>query len=109
MPARSYVRSVPAKRVSIQLGGPAIGIAPHYLDYSVDLPRNVTAGADFLWMDNGVWMGDEGRGVKILDTPGLHRISVLVITKNNQEYRGAATVQVLKRTFTGPSDRRAAR
>ncbi|MCZ6697927.1 MAG: hypothetical protein O7D94_03230, partial [Planctomycetota bacterium] len=109
MPARSYVRSVPAKRVNIQLGGPAIGIAPHYLDYSVDLPRNLTAGADFLWMDNGVWMGDEGRGVRILDIPGLHRISVLVITKNNQEFRGSATVQVLKPTFKSTSERRPAR
>lgn len=102
-------RSVPAKRVNVKLGGPAIGIAPHYLDYSVDLPRRAMAGADFLWMDNGVWMGDESRGVRILETPGLHRISVLVITKDNQEYRGAATVQVLQRTAQNAPAQRAAR
>jgi hypothetical protein len=86
-----------ARRVNIQFGGPAIGTAPHYLAYAVDLPAHVVEGADFLWMDNGVWMGDEPRGVRILDTPGLHRISVLVITRNNEEYRGAATVQILDR------------
>ena len=86
-----------AKRANIRLSGPAIGTAPHYLSYSVSLPQDTIEGADFLWMDNGVWIGDEPRGVKILDTPGLHRISVLIITKNNQEYRGSATVQVLER------------
>ncbi len=86
-----------AKRANIRLSGPAVGTAPHYLSYSVSLPRKTIEGADFLWMDNGVWIGDEPRGVKILDTPGLHRISVLIITKSNQEYRGAATVQVLER------------
>jgi len=86
----------PAKRVTIRLGGPAIGTAPHYLSYSVDLPSDLTRGADFLWMDNGVWMGDEPSGVKILETPGLHRISVVIITPDNREYRGTATVQVLE-------------
>jgi hypothetical protein len=90
----------PAERVrpcSIRLGGPAIGTSPHYLAYSVNLPAGITSGADFLWMDNGVWIGDEPRGVKILESPGLHRISVLVVTRDNVEYRGGATVQVLDR------------
>ncbi|MCG8409422.1 MAG: hypothetical protein MI923_29810 [Phycisphaerales bacterium] len=89
-----------AKRVRVKLKGPAIGIAPHYLSYSVDVPAGNTEGADFLWKDNGVWMGDEPNGVKILETPGLHRITVLMVTKDNTEYRGMATVQVLDR---GPS------
>ncbi len=85
------------RRVNIKLGGPAIGTTPHYLRYEVDLPREVIAGSDFLWMDNGVWIGDEARGVKILETPGMHRISVLVVTADNIEYRGSATVHVLDR------------
>lgn len=84
-------------RVNIRLSGPAIGSSPHYLAYSVDLPREAVDGADFLWMDNGVWIGNEPRGVKILESPGLHRISVLIVTKANIEYRGTATVQVLER------------
>lgn len=85
------------RRVNIKLGGPSIGTAPHYLRYEVDLPREVIAGSDFLWMDNGVWIGDEARGVKILESPGRHRISVLVVTADNIEYRGDATVHVLDR------------
>lgn len=85
-----------AKRAEITLNGP-VGPAPHFLTYSVDLPPEALNGADFLWMDNGVWMGDEPRGSKVLDSPGLHRISVLVITRGNEEYRGAATVNVLDR------------
>ncbi len=86
-----------ARRVNVKLGGPAIGTSPHYLAYSADLPSDLTSGADFLWMDNGVWIGDEQRGVKILESPGLHRISVLIVTRDNMEYRGTATVQVLDR------------
>ncbi|MFQ5501891.1 MAG: hypothetical protein ACE5EQ_06265 [Phycisphaerae bacterium] len=84
-----------ARRVNIALDGPAIGTAPYYLSYKVNLPRDVIDGADFLWKDNGVWIGDEPQGRKILDAPGLHRVSVLMVTKKNEEYRGMATVQVL--------------
>lgn len=55
-------------------------------------------GADFLWMDNGMWICDEQRGVKILDTPGRHRISVLVVTRDGEEYRGHREVVVLGKT-----------
>ncbi|RIK67517.1 MAG: hypothetical protein DCC65_06725, partial [Planctomycetota bacterium] len=92
------------RRVNIKLSGPVIGTSPHYLAYSVDLPRDVIEGADFLWMDNGVWIGDEPRGVKILETPGVHRISVLVVTHDNIEYRGSATVQVLDRGPTAAAN-----
>ncbi|GMU32802.1 MAG: hypothetical protein HS101_04575 [Planctomycetia bacterium] len=92
------------RRVNVKLAGPAIGTSPHYLSYSIDLPREQTAGADFLWMDNGVWIGDEARGVKILESPGLHRISVLVVTADNMEYRGTATVQVLDRGPTAAAN-----
>lgn len=101
-----------AHRVNIKISGPAIGTAPHYLRYSVDLPRDKLAGADYLWMDNGVWIGDEAAGVKILESPGLHFITVLVVTKDDGEYRGQAKVQVLERgptaanigTHTPPGD-----
>ncbi len=89
--------TVVARRVNVKLGGPAIGTSPHYMAYSADLPSDMAGGADFLWMDNGVWIGDEQRGVKILESPGLHRISVLIVTRDNVEYRGSATVQVLDR------------
>lgn len=92
----SAARPRGAKRANINLNGP-VGPAPHFLTYSVDLPPQSLEGADFLWMDNGVWMGDEPSGSKVLDSPGLHRISVLVITRGNEEYRGAATVNVLDR------------
>ena len=93
MPADNYVRVA----VEINIAGSSIGKTPFYLDFSVDLPKPIERNADFLWMDNGVWLGDEPRGVRVLDTPGVHRISVLVITKNNREYRGTATVHVLER------------
>ncbi|MBN2559791.1 MAG: hypothetical protein JXQ75_02510 [Phycisphaerae bacterium] len=84
------------RRVNVRLSGPAIGTSPHYIAYGVDLPRNVLDGADCLWMDNGVWIGDDPSGVKILDAPGQHCITVLVVTKDNAEYRGSATVYVLE-------------
>ncbi len=65
------------------------------------MPPSISQGADFLWKDNGVWMGDEPSGVKILETPGVHRITVLMITSDNVEYRGITTVQVLDRNGSG--------
>jgi dienelactone hydrolase len=84
-----------SKPVVIKLSGPAIGRAPHYLVYNVDLPAASIRGADFLWMDNGVWIGDEPRGFKMLETPGRHEITVLMVDKNNDVYRGSAIVEVL--------------
>jgi dienelactone hydrolase len=102
---RFATESPRASRVNIKLSGPNIGTAPHYVAYSIDLPREKLDGADFLWMDNGVWIGDEARGVKIIDTPGLHKISVLVVTKDDQEFRGAATVHVLDKGSTASAYR----
>ncbi len=85
-----------AKPVTIRLSGPSIGRAPYWLSYRVELPRSLTQGADFLWMDNGVWIGDEPTGMKILETAGRHEITVLMVAKNNEEFRGSAVVDVLE-------------
>lgn len=96
-----------ARNVDISIKGPTIGTAPYYLAYGIELPSDVTSGADFLWKDNGVWMGDQPYGVKILETPGVHRITVLMITRDNVEYRGMTTVRVLDRAASADlSDRR---
>ncbi len=89
-----------AQRVNVRIAGPAIGTSPHYLRYSVDLPRETLEGSDILWMDNGLWLGDEASGAKILESPGLHFITVLVVTRDETEYRGQAKVQVLERAPT---------
>jgi hypothetical protein len=84
-----------ARRVDINIKGPAVGSAPYYLSYAVDLPRDVLRGADLLWKDNGVWMGDAPLGAKIIESPGVHRITLLLVSRDNKEYRGMATVHVL--------------
>jgi hypothetical protein len=92
-----------ARGVEVTVKGPTIGTAPYYLAYGIDLPSDITSGADFLWKDNGVWMGDQPYGVKILETPGVHRITVLMITRDN----GMTTVRVLDRAASADlSDRR---
>jgi hypothetical protein len=100
-----------AQTVDISIKGPSIGTAPYYLAYGIELPAGLVSGADFLWKDNGVWMGDEPYGVKILETPGVHRITVLMITRDNVEYRGMTTVRVLDRAASAElgDDRRASR
>ena len=81
--------------VVIKLREPAMGRAPHWIHYSVDLPPETTQGADFLWQDNGVWLNDQPSGVKILETLGRHEITVLIVGKNGEEYRGSIVVEVL--------------
>lgn len=95
-PARPKPQGGTARRVNVRLSGPAVGTAPHYIAYSVELSRSILDGADCLWMDNGVWIGDEPRGVKIIESPGLHRITVLIVTQDDVEYRGSAAVHVLE-------------
>lgn len=91
--APNYARG--ARSAPIRLTGPAVGTAPLHIAFAVELPPSVLKGADFLWMDNGMWICDEQRGVKILDTPGRHRISVLVVTRDGEEFRGHREVVVL--------------
>lgn len=85
----------PPKKVTVLIKGPAVANAPFFLDYGVDLSPEVTRGADFRWYDNGVLLGDEPNGTAILESPGPHEIAVLLITRDNIEYRGASSVQVL--------------
>jgi poly(3-hydroxybutyrate) depolymerase len=82
------------KQVPIKLSGPAISKAPYMVTYRVELPRTLTNGADFLWLDNGVWLNDESYATKLYETPGRHEITVLMITPNNEAYRGRAMVEV---------------
>ncbi len=91
-----------ARSVPIKLVTPSTGTAPLYTSFSVDLPGTLVKDAEFLWMDNGIWICDEPRGVKILDQPGKHRLSVLVVAKDGQEYRGSTDVIVLAK---GPENR----
>ncbi len=84
-----------ARHAPVRLTGPAVGTAPLHIAFAVELPPSVLDGADFLWMDNGMWICDQQRGIKILDRPGRHRISVLVVTRDGEEYRGRREVVVL--------------
>jgi len=80
----------------VRLSGPSVGIAPHWIGYGVNLPGEILTKSDCLWMDNGEWISDEPRGVKILETPGFHRISVQVISHDNIEYCGVEIVRVVQ-------------
>ncbi|HWL94614.1 MAG TPA: hypothetical protein VNT79_13910 [Phycisphaerae bacterium] len=99
-PARpaAVAKRNPPRAVNIRIKGPSVGSSPYYLSYGVDLPPDLTQGADFLWRDNEAWIGDEADGQKILETAGTHKITVVMVTRDNVEYRGLATVQVLDRS-----------
>lgn len=94
--SRAFSNQTRVNRVNVQLNGQAVGTSPHFIQYSVELPREKLEGADILWQDNGVWLNDEPSGRKILTAPGHHNISVIVVTRDDVEYRGNATVQVLE-------------
>jgi len=83
------------KPVTIKLSAPSIGRSPYWMGFELNLPRSITQGADILWRDNGVWIGDEARVLKVFETPGRHQITVLLVTKNNEVYAGSALLEVL--------------
>ncbi len=74
-----------------------IGISPMLVSYTVQMPAHLRDGADVLWIDNGEPMSRGISGQKSLNTPGQHKIEVLVVGKDNREYRSSKTVTVLER------------
>lgn len=92
-----------ARHAPVQLTGPEVGTAPLHIAFAVELPPSVLEGADFIWLDNGLWIGEHQRGAKVLDTPGRHCISVLVVTRGGEEYRGHREVVVLANESGDPT------
>ncbi len=72
-----------------------IGLAPHLVSFMADIPQEYRLGADYLWMDNSVPICQGVKGQKILTTAGEHTLSVLIITRDNQELRASTKVTVL--------------
>lgn len=99
-------RTAPSSnRVNIKVTAPPDGMRPLYVAFSTDLPAEAARGANFLWSHNGTPVCDTARGARILDTTGVHTLSVLIIARDGKEYRGSTTVQVresaLSRGSTG--------
>jgi hypothetical protein len=81
-------------RVQVHLST-TIGQSPCWVTFKCLLPATVARGADFLWTDNGVPICNNQKGGVPLVEPGQHRIEVLVITGDERELRGGATVTVI--------------
>jgi len=81
-----------------------IGISPMPMSYTVQIPAEMRKDADILWIDNGEPMSRGISGQKILTRPGQHKVEVLVVTKDNREYRASKTVTVLERLSLDEDD-----
>ena len=81
-----------------------IGISPMLMSYTVQIPPEMRKGADILWIDNGEPMSRGISGQKTLTKPGRHKVEVLVVTKDNREYRASKTVTVLERLSLDDDD-----
>ena len=73
-----------------------IGIAPHLVSFSAIIPPALREGADYLWMDNNVPIHKGANGMKMFTQPGEHALSLLIVTRDNQELRASAKVTVLE-------------
>ena len=106
-PKRVQVRTIQQRRqpsrrtattpnvpLSVEISS-TIGIAPLLIDYAVSLPPQTARGADVLWADNGIPIGNGLSGRKVITTAGEHVISVLVITRDDRELRANSKVTVL--------------
>ncbi len=74
------------------------------MSYTVQIPLEMRKGADILWIDNGEPMSRGISGQKTLTEPGRHKVEVLVVTKDNREYRASKTVTVLERLSLDQDD-----
>jgi len=82
-----------SKEISIVLSSPG-GVAPFYLHFSVQIPPSLGKGTDCLWLHNGEPICTGIKGLKILRTPGQHRIEALVTTADRRQFRAYRTVIV---------------
>jgi hypothetical protein len=92
---------VSSQKASVRLST-SIGISPLLVSFTVEMPKALKKGADFLWTDNGIPICNDIQGQKILMEPGRHRIGVLVITQDNQELRASSDVTVFERLTKKP-------
>ncbi len=74
-----------------------IGFSPMLLSYTVQIPTEMRKDADISWIDNGEPMSVGISGQKTLIEPGQHKVEVLVVTREHQEYRAGGIVTVLER------------
>ncbi len=74
---------------------PRIGLAPLYISFDVEAPREILQGASCLWTDNDEPIYNGPTGQRIITTPGDHLIGVILQTKDRREYRAWTTVKVL--------------
>ena len=81
-----------------------IGISPMLMSYTVQIPLGMREDAEILWIDNGEPMSRGISGQKTLTKPGRHKVEVLVVTKDNREYRASKTVTVLERLSLDDDD-----
>ncbi|UCG33331.1 MAG: hypothetical protein JSU68_01625, partial [Phycisphaerales bacterium] len=86
--------AVPRIPISVEVSA-NLGIAPLLIDYAVKLPAEYERGADFLWFDNDMPIGNGPSGQKVLAHAGEHKISVLVVTKDDRELRASTNITVL--------------
>jgi hypothetical protein len=91
---RRQASAKPSTPISVEVSA-TIGVAPLLIDYAVKLPSGRARGSDFLWFDNGIPIGNDPSGQKVLTHAGEHEISVLVVTKDDQELRARTKVTVL--------------
>lgn len=81
-----------------------IGISPMLMSYTVHIPSEMRKGAEVLWIDNGEPISRGISGQKTLAQPGQHKIEVLVVTRDNREFRARKTVTVLERLSVDDQD-----
>ncbi|MCP4247058.1 MAG: hypothetical protein GY778_08405, partial [bacterium] len=81
-----------------------IGISPLLVSYSATLPARLQRSAFYLWTDNGEPISNGINGQKFFTEPGVHRLGVLVTTKDGQEYRAGQKITVLERIGKDDAD-----
>jgi len=87
---RPNVRPEVAIRVST-----AIGIEPLHLGYWAVCPADWYQSASFQWTLNGEPIGNSVNGQRTIGQAGEHTLGLLIVTRDNQEFRAARTVRVL--------------
>jgi dienelactone hydrolase len=73
-----------------------VGIAPHFVRYSVLAPEAERRGAFFLWTDNGEPISNGVNGQTYLATKGEHVLEVCMTTADGRQFRAQKTITVLE-------------
>lgn len=112
-PARTLEQPVPNREqiappeipARLRVHGDPVGVAPMWVNLSVEIPDNLREGSQIIWTNNNTQMGKGSfKAQGLLRDPGEHEIKAVIITPDDREIILKQIIKVLAPTSSQPAN-----